>query len=79
MAQLGLPQSLRVGWILHSLLEEVLDDPAKNTKEYLATRATALNKLSDEELIGIMKRAREKEAEAEAEAEAEIKKDFHVK
>ena len=32
MAQLGLPQSLRVGWILHSLLEEVLDDPEKNTK-----------------------------------------------
>ena len=78
MAQLGLPQSLRVGWILHSLLEEVLDDPEKNTKEYLSQRAEELNKLSDEELIGIMKRAREKEKEAEAEAEAEMKKEFHV-
>jgi len=79
MAQLGLPQSLRVGWILHSLLEEVLDDPAKNTKEYLSGRAAALNKLSDDELKTIMARAREKEKETEKEAEEEMKKEFKVK
>jgi tRNA nucleotidyltransferase (CCA-adding enzyme) len=79
MAQLGLPQSLRVGWILHSLLEEVLDDPKKNEKEYLSRRAEELNKLSDDELKAIMTRAREKEKEAEKEVEEEMKKEFKVK
>ena len=78
MALLALPQSLRVGWILHSLLEEVLDDPQKNTKEYLTARALELNKLSDDELKQIMARAKEKEKEAEAEIQGDIKKKFHV-
>jgi putative nucleotidyltransferase with HDIG domain len=34
----------RIGWILHALLEEVLDDPAKNTREYLSSRAHDLSK-----------------------------------
>jgi hypothetical protein len=79
MALLGLPESMRVGWILHSLLEEVLDDPEKNTKEYLTQRAQALNAMSDAELKELTIQARKREAEAEAEAEAEIKKEFRVK
>lgn len=40
----------RIGWILHALLEEVLDDPEKNTLTYLKKRAKALDKLDDKEL-----------------------------
>jgi poly(A) polymerase/tRNA nucleotidyltransferase (CCA-adding enzyme) len=79
MSLLGLPEGMRIGWILHSLLEEVLDDPGKNTKEYLEKRARELNDMSDAALRKLMAKAKEKEKEAEAEAEEEIKKEFRVK
>lgn len=79
MSLAGLPESMRVGWILHSLLEEVLEDPGNNTKEYLTKRTEELNKLSDAELKELMIQARQKEREAESKEEAEIKKEFRVK
>ena len=42
--------SRRMGWILHALLEEVLEDPKKNTVEYLNGIALELDKTSDLEL-----------------------------
>lgn len=69
----------RIGWILNSLLEEVLDDPKKNIKEKLKKRAEEFNKLSDAELKKLMASARKKKEEAELEAEEEIKKEFRVK
>lgn len=78
MAQLGLPQGLRVGWILHALLEEVIEDPEKNIKKYLTKRADELNKLSDDELREIMASARQKEKEAEEEMDQAIKEKHKV-
>lgn len=60
----------RLGWMLHALLEEVLDDPAKNTSEYLDKRAGELAKLSDKELHALGEGGKERRA---AEEEAEIK------
>lgn len=40
----------KIGWILHALLEEVIDDPRKNVKEYLATRIKELNEIPEKEL-----------------------------
>lgn len=40
----------RIGWILHALFEEILDDPSKNTLEYLETRTEALMLLDDDAL-----------------------------
>ncbi len=37
----------RMGWILHALLEEVLEDPTKNTLETLTERVKDLNELDD--------------------------------
>jgi poly(A) polymerase/tRNA nucleotidyltransferase (CCA-adding enzyme) len=79
MSLLNITPSPRIGWILNSLLEEVLDDPKKNIKEKLTKRAEELNKLSDAELQKLMAKAREKKEEAEAEAEEEMKKEFRVK
>jgi len=60
----------RFGWMLHALLEEVLDDPAKNTEEYMNTRAQELSKLSDTELRARGEEGNERKEEA---AEADIK------
>lgn len=40
----------RIGWILHALLEEVLDDPKKNARKNLEHRISELIKYSDDEL-----------------------------
>ncbi len=60
----------RLGWTLHALLEEVLDDSAKNTLEYMKNRSIELSKLSDDELKSLGEEGKERKEEAE---EAEIK------
>lgn len=68
----------RVGSILHALLEEVLDDPSKNTAEYLESRAVELSKLTDSELFELGKRGRERREEAEEQEIEELRKKNHV-
>jgi tRNA nucleotidyltransferase (CCA-adding enzyme) len=65
----------RMGWILNALLEEVLEDPKKNTLEYLKDKVLELNKLSDSELKTLGENAKEIKDELE---EQEVKK-LHVK
>jgi len=50
MKELGIKPGPKVGLILNYLLAEVLDDPAKNTKEYLKQRTHELDKKTPEEL-----------------------------
>ena len=73
--KLGEKPGPRIGWTLHALLEEVLDDPTKNTAEYMETRAGELLKLSDTELETLGASGKESKEVAE---EAEIK-DIHKK
>jgi poly(A) polymerase/tRNA nucleotidyltransferase (CCA-adding enzyme) len=61
----------RIGWALHALLEEVLDDPTKNTEEYMRKRAKELLALPHEELRALGTAGKEKKNEAE---EAEVRK-----
>lgn len=75
LMELGESPGPRFGWTLHALLEEVLDDPTRNTPEYLEKRALELIKLPEEELRRLGEEGKEKKAEAE---EAEIK-DIHKK
>ncbi|MDB5225674.1 MAG: polynucleotide adenylyltransferase [Candidatus Adlerbacteria bacterium] len=65
----------KFGWTLHALLEEVLDDPKRNTAEYLENRARELMQLSEEDLKALGAEGKEKKEEVEA---AEIK-DIHKK
>lgn len=62
---IGLNPSIRMGWILNSLLEEVLEDPKKNEIEYLRSRAVELNKLDDKSLSILGEKAKEKKEELE--------------
>jgi putative nucleotidyltransferase with HDIG domain len=70
--------SPRLGWMLHALLEEVLDDPAKNTLEYLSSRATELSRLDDRELAALGKEGKERKEEVEGENVKEIRKRYFV-
>jgi tRNA nucleotidyltransferase (CCA-adding enzyme) len=65
----------RMGWILNALLEEVLDDPTKNTKEHLSELVNSLNMLGDADLKALGERGKEKKDKME---EEEVKK-LHVK
>jgi tRNA nucleotidyltransferase (CCA-adding enzyme) len=68
--ELGQPAGPRIGWTLHALLEEVLEDPAKNTADYLEGRAGEFLKLTDDELRALGEAGK---ATKEAVEEEEIK------
>lgn len=69
----------KVGWILSILLDEVMEDPKKNTKEDLEFRIEDLGKLLDKELGKMAKEAKERKEEFEGGVEEEMKKKFYVK
>lgn len=50
MEQLHMKPGPRMGWILHALLEEVLEDPTLNTVEKLTERVKDLGELEDKDL-----------------------------
>ena len=69
----------KIGYILHALLEEVLDDPNLNTEEYLNNRAVEMANLPDEELKKIGEAGKERKEEAEEVELAAIRKKYKVK
>ncbi len=78
MRELNIPPGPRIGWILAILLEEVLDDPATNKKEYLTNRIGALGLLKDDQLAEMAKFAKKSAGEAQTRVEEEIKKKYYV-
>ena len=68
-----------MGEILVILLEEVIDDPKRNTKKYLMDRAKELNALSDVQLDVFSKRAREAAKEEQKRLDDAIKEKYFVK
>jgi poly(A) polymerase/tRNA nucleotidyltransferase (CCA-adding enzyme) len=73
--ELGVEAGPRMGYILNTLLEEVLDDPSKNTKEKLSELVLKLNLLSDEDLKKRGDKGKQKKEDLEKE---EISK-LHLK
>ncbi len=69
----------KIGLILHALLEEVLDDPIKNTEEFLVKQAQTLIKLPEEELKKLGKKGKEKKEKEEEKEITEIRKRHWVK
>jgi len=68
----------KVGWILNILLEEVLDNPEKNDKNYLIEQVKKLGRLSDEELKELAEKSVEKKEELEGEIDEEMRKKHGV-
>lgn len=67
MKDLGMKPGPRMGWILHALLEEVLEAPEKNTVENLSELAKSFDALSDSELRKLGEKGKEKKEELEEE------------
>jgi poly(A) polymerase/tRNA nucleotidyltransferase (CCA-adding enzyme) len=78
MKLLNIETGPKVGMIVNSLMEEVLDKPEKNTSEFLETRVLELGKLSEGELNELAKKGKLKTAEKEEEEIGEIKSKHHV-
>lgn len=74
----GSKPSKKLGDTLNALLEEVLDEPGKNTTEYLEGRAQVLMAMSESELDALGKQGRGKREKEEAEAVAELHKKHRV-
>jgi len=68
----------RIGWLLHALLEEVLEEPGRNTRDYLEARLGELQKLPDEELKTLGQEGKEKKEQAEEVDITEINKKYFV-
>lgn len=64
-----------IGGILNALLAEVLDDPTKNTREYLLARAAELKDKNTAELKALGEAAKD---EAEKKREEEIRRKYRV-
>lgn len=78
MEKLGEKPGPKIGWILHALLEEVLDDPTRNTLAYLETRAKELAALPEADLKKLGEEGREARDEREAEEVSKIRAKHHV-
>jgi poly(A) polymerase/tRNA nucleotidyltransferase (CCA-adding enzyme) len=79
MKILNISPSPKVGQILAILLDEVIEEPDRNTKENLELRIENLGKLSGNELEKSAKNAQERKEEFESGIEREIKKKYYVK
>jgi len=77
--ELSMAPGPKIGAILHTLLEEVLENPALNTKDYLAKRANELSQMEEQELIKLGKAGKESKEKADQELIEEIRKKHWVK
>ncbi|MBI3573662.1 HD domain-containing protein, partial [Candidatus Kaiserbacteria bacterium] len=78
MKELGEKPGPRIGWTLHALLEEVLEDPEKNIREYLLEKARILSTMEDSALKEMGQEGKEAKEEAEEEEIAKIRAKHHV-
>lgn len=68
----------KIGYVLHALLEEALEDASKNTEEYMEKRALELLKLSEDALYTLAEAGKRKQAEEEAAALKDIAREHKV-
>lgn len=73
-----IPASPKVGYILAVLLDDVIEDPSRNTEEYLVARIRELALLSDAQLEHLRSAAQSRKEEFEKGVEEEMKKTHRV-
>jgi len=78
LIEVGEKPGPRIGWILHALLEEVLDEPQKNTEEYLEKRAAELRAVDDAELRKMGEAGKDRREEEDEAAIQQLRKKHHV-
>ncbi len=78
MQMTGEKPGKRLGYVLHALLEEALEDSTKNTEKYMEKRALELLNLNESELIKLAEAGKRKLAEEEAQALRDIAREHRV-
>ncbi len=78
MEMTGEKPGRRLGYVLHALLEEALEDSTKNTVEYMEKRALELLKMPENVLIELAEAGKRRQAEEEAQALREIAREHRV-
>ncbi len=68
----------KIGWTLNALLEEILDDSAKNTEEYLDKRTKELLEMPEDELKRFGEAGKQRREAAEDEEIKHIMEKHHV-
>jgi hypothetical protein len=68
----------KIGRILDILLGYVLDDPKKNTKDFLEKEAKKLGELSDAELQKMAEKSKEEKSEIETKQDEMTKQKYWV-
>lgn len=79
MNELGISPGVKIGKILEVLLQEVMDDPAKNEREALRVRLHELGALSEEELVSRADEAESRVELSEDERIGAMKQKYYVK
>jgi poly(A) polymerase/tRNA nucleotidyltransferase (CCA-adding enzyme) len=79
MKMIKIESGPKVGYILNALMNEVLDDPKRNKKDYLQKRAGELAKIPEKDLKKLAQEGKEKLSEEEEKEIKEIKKKYYVK
>ncbi len=74
----NIPPGAKIGFILHALFNEVLDDPKLNTVEYLEKRAVELSRETESKLKELGEAGKEKKEDADTKLIEEIRKKHHV-
>lgn len=78
MSMSGEKPGKKLGYVLHALLEEALEDSLKNNVDYMEARALELLTLPEEELIKLAEAGKEKQAKEEAAALRDIAREHNV-
>ena len=78
MRDLHIEPGRKIGYILAILLEEALDDPKINNREYLVGKVKQLYSMSERQLEEMAKFARKSADEAQTQIEEDIKKKYSV-
>ncbi len=68
----------KLGYVLHALLEEALEDATKNTEAYMEKRALELLNLPEDELIALAEAGKRRQAAEEAQALKDIAREHNV-
>jgi len=78
MQSLGEKPGPKIGQILDILLGYVLEDPKKNTKEFLLKESEKMSKLKDKELESLAKKSKEEKSEIEIKEDKITKQKYWV-
>src|SRR3989344_817585 len=74
-----LPPGRKIGFILNALLEEIMDNPELNSKEYLSKRAVEMSSLPETEIEKLGEKGKDRKEKEEEKTIQEIRKKYYVK